>query len=73
MRRIERIGEILHKIKDEWLAHPDMRLGQLLITRFGYSDDTLFYTEDDTFGVEVFDPDLPNGFKESITHFRAKK
>jgi len=55
MRRKERIPEILKKIEEVWLQHEDQRLGQLLENYFGYPRTDIFYVEDDTFGVKVFD------------------
>lgn len=66
MRRTERIDEILAKIREEWIKIPDCRLGQLLVTKFYYPDNLLYGQEDDKFGVEVFDPNQPNGFEEFI-------
>ena len=72
MRRKDRIDEILSKIKEKWILNPDMRLGQILTEFFHYPNENLFYIEDDKFGIEVFDPNLPNGFQEILEKFRQK-
>lgn len=55
MRRKERIKEILKIIEDKWMECPDQRLGQLLQNYFGYPRGDIFFKEDTTFGVKVFD------------------
>lgn len=47
MRDPARIPVILAKVQEIWEAHPDMRLGQLLINVARPKDDHLFYLEDD--------------------------
>lgn len=48
MRNPDRIPRILDLIREYWLKHPDLRLGQLLSnasTSMGYTD--TYYLEDD--------------------------
>lgn len=59
MRDINRIDVILEKLKDIWVANPDLRLGQLVeICRYKSKkvDVDLFYIEDDDLekGIEEF-------------------
>ena len=58
MRDPERIDKILNIIREEWKKYPDLRLGQLLIVKFGYptvpDHCDIFNIEDDIFGVKIF-------------------
>jgi hypothetical protein len=45
MRDPARIPIILEKVQEVWLAHPDMRLGQILVNVMGQADP--FMVEDD--------------------------
>ncbi len=54
MRRPERIDEILEKIRDEWIQNSELRLGQLLITKFNYPEGDIFNVEDSIFEVDEF-------------------
>ena len=54
MRRIERIDEILKKIKETWEEYPDYRLGQLLQNEFGFHTGDIFHIPDSIFEVEEF-------------------
>jgi len=49
MRDPNRIDEVLEALREYWVAHPDMRLGQILVNliRAKFAAD-IFYVEDDT-------------------------
>jgi len=49
MRDPNRIDEVLGALREYWVAHPDMRLGQILVNLIGakFAAD-IFYVEDDT-------------------------
>lgn len=49
MRDINRIDKILAEIGEEWKRVPDWRLGQLFNNLQRYTQDYLFYVEDDKF------------------------
>ena len=48
MRDPKRIDEVLEALREYWVAHPDMRLGQILVNLIGakFAAD-IFYVEDD--------------------------
>lgn len=48
MRDPNRIDEVLGALREYWVAHPDMRLGQILVNLIGtkFAVD-IFYVEDD--------------------------
>lgn len=48
MRDPNRIDEVLEALREYWVAHPDMRLGQILVNLIGakFAVD-IFYVEDD--------------------------
>lgn len=48
MRDPKRIDEVLGALREYWVAHPDMRLGQILVNLIGtkFAVD-IFYVEDD--------------------------
>ena len=78
MRRIERIDEILGKIREKWMENQDQRLGQLLENYFGYPRTDIFYVEDDVFGVKLFDnpnkewKQLAKGMKKASKELEKK-
>ena len=49
MDRSEKIEEVLYRIREVWVRHPSLRLGQLLVSSYqrrnGKVD--IFYVEDD--------------------------
>ncbi len=45
MRDIKRIDEILERLKNIWLANPDLRLGQMISNVF--AEPIIYYIEDD--------------------------
>lgn len=52
MRDPQRIDRVLDKIRSYWLAHPDLRLCQIIATIIatnGYKHEDIFYVEDEEF------------------------
>lgn len=49
MRDPNRIDEVLEALREYWIAHPEMRLGQILVNLVGakFTAD-IFYVEDET-------------------------
>lgn len=47
MRDPKRIDRVLVALRNRWHQHPDMRLGQLLVSILGGDENRMFYTEDE--------------------------
>lgn len=47
MRDPKRIARMIEKLRVYWLAHPDLRLGQLIVNCIPAVSGPTFYVEDD--------------------------